>query len=358
MSLSVVICTYKRPGEVANLLASLRDQSYPVMKAIVVDASPDTRSRESIDGIRDALGYPVLYVRAAYPSLPNQRREGIARATGEYVGFLDDDVVLAPDFFEKLIKVLEEDVAGEVGGVFGYFEGSHSLPTPRWILRKWLALCRPLEPGRYLANGVSVPLHLQPPFEGARPVDYMSGGLTVYRRRVLVEIPIAEGACQVSRLGPWSAEDLHHSLRVGKRYRLHWVGHARARDLHAGGGRPPAFRQGFCAIYGQYFTLRTTRDERRFLHALAFWQYWIVDTVLAFGAILTHPREASPKFANALGRLAAGLCCLVLPPDESRPLRVPRSLDRRVGLAPSRAGARVRDPESPSATGGRQARRQ
>ncbi len=99
MIFSIVIATRNRAGFLARALASLEDQhGAPPFETIVVDnGSSDTTQ----DVVRAAAARGTLTVRALLVPEPNRgaaRNAGIAAATGTYVLFCDDDVVLPAGF--------------------------------------------------------------------------------------------------------------------------------------------------------------------------------------------------------------------------------------------------------------------
>lgn len=72
------------------------------------------------------VGVGASRLRSVYPQLPlvpvdlehnvlppRTRAEGVARATGDWFVFVDDDVQLAPDFFEMLARVLATGIVGQ-----------------------------------------------------------------------------------------------------------------------------------------------------------------------------------------------------------------------------------------------------
>ncbi|GAC1300536.1 MAG: glycosyltransferase family 2 protein [Vulcanimicrobiaceae bacterium] len=99
MKLSVVIATKDRAGFLAAALASLATQrNAPPFEAIVVDnGSRDGTAPLVRERARDG-GFPLHYVYAGEPNRGAARNAGVARATGDIVAFVDDDVVLPEHF--------------------------------------------------------------------------------------------------------------------------------------------------------------------------------------------------------------------------------------------------------------------
>ncbi len=93
MTVSIVIATKDRAELLDAALGSLRSQvDAPPTEIIVVDNG----SRDHTPSIARAHGANYAFV--AQPNRGKARNAGIARASGEIVLFVDDDVVTPPDF--------------------------------------------------------------------------------------------------------------------------------------------------------------------------------------------------------------------------------------------------------------------
>jgi glycosyltransferase involved in cell wall biosynthesis len=97
-TVSVVIPAYNSSRTLAEALASVRTQTYPVHEIIVVDDGSKLEEATAIDAV--AAGCMVIHLPANRgPSVARNR--GIARATGEWVAFLDSDDLWLPKKLEK-----------------------------------------------------------------------------------------------------------------------------------------------------------------------------------------------------------------------------------------------------------------
>jgi len=105
-SVSIVVRTRRRPGYLREALASLAGQTWPRLEAVVVEDG----SSEGEAVAREFEGrIPLRYLRA--PEGSGRCRAGnlgARAATGELLGFLDDDDVLYADHVETLVAGLEE----------------------------------------------------------------------------------------------------------------------------------------------------------------------------------------------------------------------------------------------------------
>lgn len=108
MKLSVVIATRRRPGLLADTLASLRGCAPQPDEVLVVDGDEE-RSAEAV--VAEHCGHPdAAPTRYLYssPGLAHQRNVALGVAGGEVVVFVDDDVDLAPDVFARLAEAFAE----------------------------------------------------------------------------------------------------------------------------------------------------------------------------------------------------------------------------------------------------------
>ncbi len=98
-ALSVVIPTLERGALLHRTLEQVLAQSFRDLELIVVDQG-GAASRAATEAFLARCGDPrVRYVHLPVRGLPNARNEGIARARGEVVLFLDDDVILLDSGF-------------------------------------------------------------------------------------------------------------------------------------------------------------------------------------------------------------------------------------------------------------------
>lgn len=99
--ISIVIPTLNEEKFLPLLLESIQKQSFTGYEIIVADANSTDRTREI------ALSYGAKLVKGGLPAVG--RNAGAKQARGEWLFFLDADVVLPEDFLEKAINELEEN---------------------------------------------------------------------------------------------------------------------------------------------------------------------------------------------------------------------------------------------------------
>jgi glycosyltransferase involved in cell wall biosynthesis len=100
---SVVIPTYNRAGFIAQTIRSVLNQSYPHFEIIVVDDG----STDHTAAVVEALGSPqVSYYRKENGERAAARNMGMARASGDYVTFLDSDDLLYPNYLQTAVEAI------------------------------------------------------------------------------------------------------------------------------------------------------------------------------------------------------------------------------------------------------------
>ena len=100
---SLILATVGRTKELDRLFNSLAAQTFLNFEVIVVDQNPDNRLVPHIERAC-SLGIVVKHVRHNPPNLAAARNAGIAVATGEWLGFPDDDCWYDPRVLEKIAR--------------------------------------------------------------------------------------------------------------------------------------------------------------------------------------------------------------------------------------------------------------
>lgn len=107
---SVIIPAYNAEKYLADSIGSVVGQSYPNVECIVVDDG-------STDGTADVArryGDRICYLRQANLERSAARNNGLAKAQGAYVSFLDADDLLAPQKIAEQVEFLAQHQEYEV----------------------------------------------------------------------------------------------------------------------------------------------------------------------------------------------------------------------------------------------------
>lgn len=111
-SVSLVISVWNRKDDLRENLASIRAQTVPPLQVIVVD-------NDSSDGTPEMVvaEFPEVHlIRMPHSDYGacETFNVGFASARGEFTGILDDDVVLPPDFVERMLEEFAQEPATTV----------------------------------------------------------------------------------------------------------------------------------------------------------------------------------------------------------------------------------------------------
>ena len=100
-SLTMVLATLGRADEIGRLVESLAKQAQAPHELVVVDQNLDNRVLPYVQQAHRA-GLAVKHLRLTKPNLSAARNRGIAEASGDVIGFPDDDCWYAPDLIEQV----------------------------------------------------------------------------------------------------------------------------------------------------------------------------------------------------------------------------------------------------------------
>lgn len=129
-SISVVVATYKRPDLIGSCLDALGSQTLPPLEVIVVDQSPDTRTREVVAS--RSIHAPIRYLHSDVAGVSLARNTGFRAAQGAVVAITDDDALPEPAWLEALLRAFAASSPrpGLVGGrILPLWEGER----PPWF---------------------------------------------------------------------------------------------------------------------------------------------------------------------------------------------------------------------------------
>jgi len=113
---SIVIPSYRRPGQLADCLRALERLDYAAdrFEVIVVDdGNPDPLEAARLDMPRRLQ---VRFLRRPNGGPGAARNTGVEAARGRFVAFTDDDCAPAPDWLKRMREALEAAPGALVGG--------------------------------------------------------------------------------------------------------------------------------------------------------------------------------------------------------------------------------------------------
>ena len=131
-SVSVVIATYNRARLLSATLESLcRSVSRRPWDIVVVDNNSTDDTREVVAAFAATAPVPVRYLHEPQQGKSRALNVGIARASGEFLLFTDDDVEVAPDWLDATCRTFEDHA--DIDYVGGPVEPIWGAPPPRWF---------------------------------------------------------------------------------------------------------------------------------------------------------------------------------------------------------------------------------
>lgn len=218
--ISAVIPTRSRPQDLHNAVRSIIDQSKPPDELIIVDQSPDTSSKDIVEAMMSGVtGIILTYVLDQRISgLVEAKHVAAGLARGEIVCFLEDDVVLEPDFLEEIGSGF--DTHPNMVGCCGTITNPPEHPSYYEFVFHFF------HRGIYRDKRVGIyGFHAG----GGHPLiesKCISGGLSAWRKEVFAKVPFD------LRNGFHMYEDIDFSTRVAAEFGNHLFINPNARLAH------------------------------------------------------------------------------------------------------------------------------
>jgi glycosyltransferase involved in cell wall biosynthesis len=236
LTISVIVPTHDRPESLTKAVESILAQTRRPDELIVVNDG----TREAPDEIERraaAAEVPFCCIRRQGASSSASRNAGLAAARGDVAALIDDDMVLAADYLNRLAALYEADSAGVVAGIGALY----TLPSPPPVAQRvWDAIAAALAENRWATRRCAARYVPLPPGLRGRlvPARRLAGGAISLRRRVYAACRFTEA------FGGYSlGEDTEFSFRVGRTEALFIAPELVTRHEMPAGGRPdPHFR--------------------------------------------------------------------------------------------------------------------
>lgn len=208
-TISAIIPTRNRPGDLVKAAQSVLAQTRPPEELLIIDQSPGDESARLIPPMFEGARTRLIYIHdTAVTGLVDAKRVGSARATGDIVCFLEDDIILEPDYVAQIERGFVErpDMVGCSGIITNWPVASPLFVTAHDIFFR--GIFRDPRIGNYVraASGAERDLIR---------CDVLSGGLSAWRRSVFAKVPFDV------RNGFFMFEDMEFATRVVREYGHH-----------------------------------------------------------------------------------------------------------------------------------------
>lgn len=324
MDFTLIICTYMRSSPLLELLKSVKVQTEYPSEILIIDGSRDDETKGILENNKfENLRY--YKVDNQDRGLTKQRNYGVNLVSqdSEVVCFLDDDIILEPDYFENLIKTyVSKPEALAVGGYITNevswskstyktksantfcFDGWERSEPSRFKLREKFGLLPDAPPG-YLptfAHGRSI--GFLPPSGKIYKVELIMGGVSSYKKEVFDKLSFS-----TYFEGYGLYEDADFSLRVAKLGQLYINTNARLSHHHEASGRPNKLKYGKMVVRNGWYIWRVKYPKPDFKARLKWNVTVLLLTIVRFTNVFTT-KNKKEAFTEALGRKLGWLSLL------------------------------------------------
>jgi GT2 family glycosyltransferase len=127
-STSVLVPSFGRPSSLEACLGALGRQTVPPGEVIVVWQADDTPTRDVALRTAAGLSVPVRVLHLDEPGIVPAENLALENASGELILMTDDDVVVPPDWVERLSAHYDDPTVGAVGGLTINHQDGKRLP--------------------------------------------------------------------------------------------------------------------------------------------------------------------------------------------------------------------------------------
>ncbi len=193
--LVAIVCTKDRPERVSDFVANLITLGVPPRTLLLVDSTSSHTSQllnqESMNRLK-RHGWDARHLIDT-PGLPHQRNTGLGYVSEnikscEFVSFLDDDIFIGADYFEKVELVFNLDPKIVV-------VGGYDIEAAEQVVKTNLALSKigilPYSDGLIAKSGLA---RVPRPTSIADDVDFVPGGMQSLRIGLLGEVRFNEAS--------------------------------------------------------------------------------------------------------------------------------------------------------------------
>lgn len=207
MRISAVIPTKNRVSDLVNAFKSILNQSRLPDEILVIDQSVDAFGKSKIEEMV-AFSQPGFSLKYIYDpkimGLVDAKRVAVENASGDVICFLEDDVVLEPNYIRSMEAAFEREVT--MMGCCGVVTNLPTLPS------NYLAFFHLFHKGIFHDPRVGVHGYSHLSESTMIQSHYLSGGTSAYRKEVFNKVPFD------LENGFFMLEDIDFSTRAAKEF--------------------------------------------------------------------------------------------------------------------------------------------
>jgi len=264
---AVVIATLHRPLTLERAIKCLAAQDVRPAQVIVADGAEDRKLEPIVRNLAAELSLPLRYHLCKQRGAAAQRNEAAQLVSEDVILFMDDDVYMEPGCLKAMMKVLTDDEKTEIGGVGVILTNQHYTP-PRKLFKLWLSFLAGERADSYAGRVIGPAVNILPAsLTDGRvvEVEWLNSTCTAYRREAFLAERFGEQFEGYSMF-----EDVHLSLRIGRRWKLVVATGARAfHDTQPSPFKRP-FRKAKMEVENRYLVMTDVMGRRDFGHYLKF----------------------------------------------------------------------------------------
>ena len=330
MKFSLIVCTYKRPQALLNLLHSVKLQALYPNEILIIDGSldDDTQLMLGQNKFQNLMYYKV---EEKDRGLTKQRNFGIGRVNefSEVVCFLDDDTVLESNYFEELLKVY--NLHPEALGVGGYInneinwskaeaiqkleidefhhDGWKRKDGSRFVWRKRLGLDSNRNPGCLPEFSHGRSISFLPPSGKIYEVEQLMGGVSSFKASVFKTFQFS-----TYFEGYGLYEDADFTLRLSKTGKLYVNTAAQLGHFHDASGRPNQYEYGKMVVRNGWYIWRVKYPKPSFKAKLKWHCITLLLTAIRGANIFTTSKKKE-ALTETLGRIVGWFSLFISKPS-------------------------------------------
>lgn len=331
MNFTLIVCTYMRPKPLLILLQSVVKQTLYPNDILIIDGSTnnDTEIILKENAFKDLKYFKV---DASHRGLTKQRNFGVKKVSesSEIICFLDDDVVLEPNYFEALIKTYSEKKdALAVGGYIinevswtksdhkkdpskFYYDGWMRSEPSRFKMRRKFGLLPDAVPGFMPTFSHGRSISFLPPSGNIYEVEQLMGGVSSYKKDIFDRFNFSS---YFEGYGLY--EDADFSLRLAKTGKLYVNTNAQLAHYHDGSGRPNKYSYGKMVLRNGWYVWRVKYPNPTFKARLKWHATAILLTKIRLLNVITTS-ERKEAFTESLGRIVGWFSLIFNAPKVNR----------------------------------------
>jgi GT2 family glycosyltransferase len=290
-------------------MVSLLEQTYAVAEVIIADGSCTDDTARVVEALSlEPTNMSVVQLSVQPPNAVRQRVAAIARAKGDLLLLLDDDIVVERDCVERMVEALEAD-PGVVGVFADLTNQDWPMPTRAWrvCLRLFFGVGAGEWQGAVVGPLMRFAFNPRPVVN--TPMTWIGAGNSMVRRS-------AYDAC-----GGFSDfflhrcsinEDVDLGIKLSKVGTILFCPAARMAHFHAAGGRVSAETAAEDDLYNRYLVMNRTQGIPQTWAILQTALYYAVETISNLLGALRRRRldENAARFkgrSKAMRRILFGV---------------------------------------------------